>query len=101
MSPKIKPFANPLYTLLLAVGVLFLITVSAYGVLTVKMLAPESAKEIIAAQAGIMYTLDRYGVAILLVQLAVLALLTVGAITTDDYWQARGESTEKKDDSKE
>lgn len=89
---KIRPFANPFYTLLLVVGVIFLISVCAFGVLTVKMMSPESAGEILAAESGIMYWLDQYGVIILLAELAVLGVLVVAAMASDDYWQKRAAS---------
>lgn len=93
---KIRPFANPFYTALLAVGLIFLVTVSAYGVLTVKMMSPESAGEIVAAQSGIMFLLDQYGVTLLLIELAVLGVLTAAAIGSDDYWQARAEKNAQR-----
>ena len=77
---------NPFYSLLVVVGVAFVVTACAYGVMSVKMLQPDGAAEVRESTSGLLYALDRYGLKVLLAELAVLAVLTFAAIGTDDYW---------------
>lgn len=75
---------NPFYSALVIVGVLFSLTACAYGVMTVRGLEPSNADE-----GGLIGFLDQYGLWILMGELAVLGLLTVAAIGTDEYWTRR------------
>ncbi|MDX1947584.1 MAG: hypothetical protein SFU86_19450 [Pirellulaceae bacterium] len=84
--PRPKP-VNPFYPALIVAGVVFAITACAYGAMTVRGLDPRLADE-----RGLMALLDRHGVAILIVQLVVLAILTCLAIGTDDFWTRRAEA---------
>ena len=92
--PRRKP-ANPFYVLLVLTGILFFITASAYGVMTVKGLYPEvvetSGEENRApgGQSGLLDWLDENGFRLLMVELVVLAIFTFAAIGTDSYWQQR------------
>jgi hypothetical protein len=88
-----KKVFNPFYGMLVAVGIVFVITACAYGVMTVKMLQPEGAAEVRAATGGLLRWLDQHGMTLLLGELAVLAALTFAAIGTDDYWQRRAEGS--------
>lgn len=90
MAGKAKPF-NPFYPMLVAVGLAFSITACAYGVMTVKLLDPIGAEEVRQADTGLLPFLDRHGMTLLLSELAALAVLTVAAIGTDDYWTRRAE----------
>jgi hypothetical protein len=83
-----KPF-NPFYPLLVVVGVAFAITACAYGMMTVKMLQPSGVEEVRSSGRGLLYLLDRYGLMVLLCELAALAVLTFAAIGTDDFWTRR------------
>jgi hypothetical protein len=83
--PAKKPF-NPFYAILVVVGVAFVVTACAYGVLTVKMIHPAGAEEVRTATGGLLPLVHRFGVTALLVELGMLTLLTVAAIGTDDYW---------------
>jgi len=87
VTPK-KPF-NPFYSLLVAVGIAFAISACAYGVMTVKMLQPAGAAEVREAEGGLLAIMDRWGMTILLAELGMLAVLTVAAIGTDEYWTNR------------
>jgi predicted outer membrane lipoprotein len=78
--PQPKP-VNPFYFALVLVGVLFALSACAFGVMTVRGLEPANSDE-----AGLMGFLDQYGLWLLVGELALLALLTVAAIGTDDYW---------------
>lgn len=90
MAAKKKAF-NPFYPLLVIAGMAFSVTACAYGVLTVKMLDPIGAEEVRQEEAGMLSFLDRHGMTLLLSELGALAVLTVAAIGTDDYWTRRAE----------
>lgn len=81
-----KP-TNPLYFAALPVGVLFAITACAFVVMTIQGGDPQRADH-----AGLLGLLDRHGVMILVVELAALGILTMGAILTDDFWTRRFEA---------
>jgi hypothetical protein len=78
--PERKPI-NPFYSVLVVVGVLFSLTACAYGVMTVRGLDPNNADEV-----GLIGFLNDYGLWIMIGELVVLAILTVAAIGTDEYW---------------
>lgn len=89
LSNSSKPF-NPFYPLLVVVGVIFCVTACAYGVMTVKGLQPD-----VATAAGtvsdqqLLVWLDVNGFKMMMIELAVLAVMTVAAISTDEYWERR------------
>jgi hypothetical protein len=80
-----KP-TNPLYIAALPVGVLFAITACAFVVMTVQGSDPQRVES-----RGLGQMMDRHGVVILVIELAVLGILTAGAILTDDFWTRRFE----------
>jgi hypothetical protein len=80
-SPKVF---NPFFTALLVVGTVFALTACAYGVMTVRGLDPQEPNDL-----GLMGIMSRWGLTILLAELALLAVLTVLAIGTDDFWARR------------
>ena len=77
MKSKIK---NPFYALLVLVGVAFVVTASAYGVMTVRGTDRSLAE---SPQTGILGFMDRYGNWILIVEVVLLGVLTVAAMGTD------------------
>jgi hypothetical protein len=83
-----RPFANPFYFLLLVVGVAFLLTASSYGVMAFREVQGHSAA---ASRSGLMTFLDRHGALLMIVELAVLAVASVAAMATDNYWTGRAE----------
>jgi hypothetical protein len=83
-----KPF-NPFYFLLLVFGTLFALTACAYGVMAVKLQRPDEARLGSTSGAAFLGLLDQYGTVVFIVELAALALVTVGAIATDEYWSRR------------
>jgi len=89
MSAK-KAF-NPFYPLLVIAGVAFATTACAYGVMTVKMLQPAGAAEVRQAGGGLLFFMDQHGLTLLLSELGALAVLTVAAIGTDDFWTRRAQ----------
>jgi len=87
-----KKWKNPFYTLLIPAGLAFCITGFAYGMM--------AFQEVNAGRAAIEQTaghplflwLQAHGTTAILIELAILAVLTVGAIGTDSWWME-----EKKD----
>jgi hypothetical protein len=75
---------NPFFIGLLVVGTVFAITACAYGAMTVRGLDPHEQND-----AGLMGLLNRWGLTILVAELGLLAVLTVLAIGTDDFWARR------------
>jgi hypothetical protein len=82
---------NPFYVAVLPVGILFAITACAYLVMTLLGLDPQHAEA-----TGLVRLMDRHGVVIMLAELALLGLLTVAAIATDDFWMRRFEAAENQ-----
>jgi hypothetical protein len=85
-----RKFANPFYGLLLIAGVAFAMTAIAFGVMAFRdrdMAAknPGAAVE----DHPLMAWMSDHGETALLSELAALAVFTVGAIATDDFWQRR------------
>jgi len=89
-----KPF-NPFYFLLLIVGTVFAITAFAYGVMTLR-LSQDTAAPVTTSGATLMDFLAQHGTVLLLIELGILAVLTVGAIGTDEFWSRRAESETRK-----
>ena len=81
---------NPLYPLLVIVGLCFALTACADGVLMVNLIQPDRAATIHDDQAGLLGWLNRNGNYLLAAELALLTLFTFAAIGTDGYW-SRGE----------
>jgi hypothetical protein len=75
-----KP-TNPFYVAALPAGILFAITACAFLVMTLQAGDPQRAES-----TGLVRLMDEHGVVILVVELAVLGVLTVGAIVTDEFW---------------
>jgi hypothetical protein len=78
-----KP-TNPLYVALLPVGVLFALTACAFVVMTMRGQDPQRG-----AETGLVAILAEHGVWIMGVELGALAILTVAAIASDDFWMRR------------
>jgi hypothetical protein len=83
--------ANPFYVMLAIVGVVFVITACLYGVMTVRMLDPAGQPQQ-AGGAELIVFVDRHGATALAIELGVLAILTVLAISTDGFWTRRATS---------
>ena len=83
-----KP-VNPFYVLLVIAGVVFCLTATAYGVMTVQGLHPERAAEQSEGGRHMLVWLDEHGAGLLMGELAVLAVFTFAAIGTDNFWSAR------------
>jgi hypothetical protein len=80
---------NPFYVALLPVGVAFAVTACAYGVMTVRGLDPLHAED-----GGVVGLMDRHGLLIMVVELALLGALTFAAIASDDFWSRRSATSQ-------
>jgi hypothetical protein len=76
--------ANPFYALLIAIGIAFTITATAYFVMALRGNKSRTAEP--EKPTGLLVFLDRHGVALMTGELALLALATWGAIGTDGWW---------------
>ncbi|MBA4104515.1 MAG: hypothetical protein C0485_02070 [Pirellula sp.] len=105
--PAKKTF-NPFYVLLIPAGLVFAVTAFAYGYMAFQ--AVNAIRAEAGAHAGhpLFQWLRAHGDAALLIELALLAVLTVAAIATDKIWdraaQERQESnleSPRPEDAKE
>ena len=83
---SLKKWKNPFYTLLIPVGMVFVITAFAYGFLAfveVNATNPEARAQ---SRQQLGTWLNAHGTDLLIWELGVLAILTVGAIATDHWW---------------
>ena len=85
MATRRRPFANPFYVLLMIVGVAFVLTACAYGWSARLKLDPETFDR----NEAFIALVDRYGMSSMIVELALLTVLTFLAIGTDDFWERR------------
>lgn len=79
-----KKIGNPFYAALVVVGLAFAFTACAYTVMSFRNLDPHSLDE-----PGLGMLMKRHGLMILVVELGLLSVLTIAAISTDDYWSNR------------
>ena len=90
---KQKRTRNPFYFLLVPVGVAFVVTAFSFGIMAFQQSSPGSYS--LDGKVGLMPMMDRHGLTILGVEVALIALFSCGAIATDEYWQRRdAKSTE-------
>lgn len=83
---------NPFYILLMVVGAVFALTASAYFVMALRMKTPDVASLDSAAPLTLVTFLDRYGIKLMLWELAALAIATFAAIGTDNFWIRRAKA---------
>jgi hypothetical protein len=94
-----KPI-NPFYVLLVIVGTAFVITACAYGVTAMRALRPVRA--VAAAQEkpnSLIDFMSKHGEMLLVGELLVLAVATVGAISTDGYWARKANEPKTPDET--
>jgi hypothetical protein len=87
MKPSRKS-ANPFYALLIVVGLAFVVTAAAYGVMAVRESRAAATGERVAEHALIQW-MHEHGNTALVAELALLGVCTFGAIGTDEFWQRR------------
>jgi hypothetical protein len=83
--PAKKSF-NPFYALLLPAGLVFVVTTFAYGYMAFQAVNAGRAEAGRHAGHPLFQWLRTHGDLALLIELAVLAALTIGAIATDRWW---------------
>jgi hypothetical protein len=81
-----KKWKNPFYTLLIPVGLALVVTTFAYSFMAFQAVNAGSEAADRYAEHPLFAWLRAHGSTALLVELAVLAVLTVGAIATDNWW---------------
>jgi hypothetical protein len=91
-----KKQTNPFYALLVVVGIAFCITATSYGVLTLRDMRGTGnyyglADEQTDSEISFMRFVDENAVRLMIGELVILAIATVGAIGTDSYWTGHSE----------
>ncbi len=76
---------NPFYAILIVAGVAFAVTACAYFVLMLNQLEPSRSSRSVT-QHGLLGLMDQHGAEIMAVELVVLAVSTLGAISTERFW---------------
>ena len=104
MSSKERKKKNPFYTLLIWVGILFAVTATSYGVMTVSFL--RASEEITEASGPednyhpLLHFLDENGFDLMLAELGMLGVLTFAAIAYDEVHDVEGVKTNEVAESK-
>ena len=81
-----KKRLNPFYILLVPTGLVFVVTAFAYGYMAFQAVNAVRADAGLHAGHPLFQWMRAHGDAAMLIELAVLAVLTVGAIATDKIW---------------
>ena len=94
-------YANPFYALLLVAGIAFALTATTYGVMAFRDREAYSAiargtTTTASLEHPLMTWMSRHGESALMAELAMLAVFTIAAIGTDDYWQRRNTIQKKQ-----
>lgn len=89
--PRERAIHNPFYILLAIVGVAFVFTAVAYGIMALQMADLPVAGEPDHRAHPLTSWMRKHGDMALLGQIAALGVLTCAAIGTDSYWQRRAE----------
>ena len=99
MASAPKPPANPFYIALVIVGVAFLLTACAYCVMAFRAVK-QGDPTMASSGQDLMATMHDHGMAIMIVELVLLAIATVGAIGLDDFRQKRAASQTSSPESR-
>lgn len=86
---------NPFYIILVVTGILFTVTAIGFGIVVVRDVRQLSPIGDPHAGSSLLAWLDAHGVLAMTVQLVILALCTVAAIGTDDFWTRRAQRRNK------
>lgn len=89
--PRERAIHNPFYILLAIVGVVFVFTAVAYGIMAFQMTDLPAVGEPDHRAHPLTSWMQEHGDVALVVEIAALAVLTCAAIGTDSYWQRRAE----------
>lgn len=96
MTATKRSAKNPFYVLLVILGVAFVLTACAYSVMALKATRQANPRES-GGGAALLEFLNRHGDALMGGELALLAIATVGAISTDRYWMRRAYEAHQAD----
>ena len=89
-----KKWKNPFYALLIPVGMAFVVTGFAYGFMAFQLVNAGAGVAKLNADHPLFAWLRAHGSTAMLVELALLAVLTFGAIGTDSLWTEDAADTE-------
>jgi hypothetical protein len=84
-----KPSNNPFYVLCAIAGVAFTVTACAYGVMMLRANRGLDLSSTTSAEHPLMSFLNRHGMIILGVEVAILAAVSLAAILLDHYREKR------------
>jgi hypothetical protein len=91
---KPHKYINPFYALLIPVGVAFVISATAYGVMMVRDTAGSDSGTP-QEETGLLGFMDQHGVSILGIEVGLLGLFSLCAIGTDEIWFRRAAAKSK------
>jgi len=100
-SKKNKKWKNPFYALLIPSGAAFCVTAFAYGFMAFQQVNAGRSTAMQNVDHPLYAWLNTYGTKAILIELAVLAVLTVGAIATDGCWANVSQDTQVSDKTAE
>ncbi len=81
-----KKWKNPFYALLIPAGAAFCVSAIAYGFMAFQMVNAGRSGAAKFADHPLFVWLNHHGTTLILIELAILAVLTIGAISTDHWW---------------
>ena len=84
-----KQPTNPFYVVLIVVGTAFVLTSCCYFVMTVQSREVSLGRSANDGRRQFAELVDRHGFTALMIELGILAVATVAAIATDEYWTNR------------
>jgi len=92
-----KKWKNPFYLLLIPVGAVFCITGFAYGLMAFQAVNGDASAIESTTDHPLFAWLRTHGSNAMLIELAILAVLTVGAISTDSWWTEENKNEPAED----
>lgn len=69
------------------VGVAFVVTAFCFGIMAFQQASPGASS--LDGRVGLMPFMDRHGMLLIGIEVALIAIFSCGAIATDEYWQRR------------
>lgn len=94
---SLSKWKNPFYTLLIPAGAAFCLTGIAYGLMAFQ--AVNAGRAAIEQNAGhpLFVWLQAHGNRTMLIELAILAVLTFGAMATDSWWMEESQRVKREE----
>lgn len=87
-----KKWKNPFYVLLIPAGAVFCLTAFAYGLMAFQAVNAGRSVAEKTADHPLWLWLGEHGSMAVMIEMAVLAVLTIGAIGTDSWWTRSSDS---------